>query len=366
MIDEKKKKGYEYIFYEFLRECKDYEIPRNREMNELVKNVPYYAVLDGQQRLTALNIALRGYITTKEKVEKNEIDVNKYLCVNLASNSSKKEINEEDDIETYFDIKFLSTNELKSEKYKYWRKFNHIISSITKIDDTYTYADTIDTEDTNTKRLIEKNLGRVFNSLYNNNIYYYEIPEVTDMDEILNIFIRVNSGGEILQMTDLLFSTIINRFQNARDEIDDFIDLINRKEKGKIFNFTIDFVMRTCFYLIGESINMKVKNFTETNINKIMEQWDKIKLAFTRTVDLLENKHFNDSNISSYNVIMPIILYAYNKNRDFKNEKEINEIYKYFVIGQVNRIFGGSSNSILERIRNNINNMKGDFELKKL
>ena len=48
-----------------------------------------------------------------------------------------------------------------------------------------------------------------------------------DLDDILKIFIRVNSGGTILSKTDLLFSTIVATWENGRDEIETFLKDLN-------------------------------------------------------------------------------------------------------------------------------------------
>ena len=72
---------------------------------------------------------------------------------------------------------------------------------------------------------------------------YYEIDD-PDLDNILDIFVRVNSGGTVLSKSDLLFSTIVAHWQNGREEIEDFLKAINNK--GRKFWFDNDFIMRCC------------------------------------------------------------------------------------------------------------------------
>ena len=244
-------KEYKYIFYKFIQNCTDYEVPENDEMGSLKKSVPYFAVLDGQQRLTSLNIAINGELTSKITINKVKVPVAKRLCINLSKEPKLTE-NDDEDVSTYFEMKFLSKDEREKEEYRLWRSFNDIVTSIEKEDDIYDFIDSMNIKEKKQERIIQKNLTKIYEAFYEKNIYYYKIPETMEMNDILDIFIRVNSGGEVLQMTDLLFSTIIKKWPDARNEIDDFINIINKVDEGKKFNFNTDFVMRTCFYLIDE------------------------------------------------------------------------------------------------------------------
>lgn len=59
-----------YSFYRFINTYNDLDKSGNQKI-QTFKDIDYKAVLDGQQRLTALNIALNGYLETK-KVKKSK------------------------------------------------------------------------------------------------------------------------------------------------------------------------------------------------------------------------------------------------------------------------------------------------------
>ncbi len=95
---------------------------------------------------------------------------------------------------------------------------------------------------------------------------------------MLNIFIRVNSGGTILSYSDLLLSIATARWKtkDARDEITRFVDDINQIGEG--FKFDKDFVMKSCLVLSDISdISFKGNNFNLSNMSIIEDNWDKIK-----------------------------------------------------------------------------------------
>src|ERR1700676_1408942 len=60
----------EYEFYEFIRDYHELKHHHNQKA-EFIDQREVTAILDGQQRLTALNIGLRGSYATKVKWKKN-------------------------------------------------------------------------------------------------------------------------------------------------------------------------------------------------------------------------------------------------------------------------------------------------------
>jgi len=52
------------------------------------------------------------------------------------------------------------------------------------------------------------------------------------LDEVLDIFVRVNSAGKPLSKTDLLFSTIVAHWEKGREEIEAFLERINSLGNG--------------------------------------------------------------------------------------------------------------------------------------
>ena len=348
-----------YTFYKFINIFNEKQINENEKIEAFESQVDnYIAVLDGQQRITALNIAINGWIEAKKnKYGRNSDITKKILYINII-NSPKKE--KEDD-ELYYEMEFIREEEKEYYENKYWRPLNEIRN----INPDYieTYIKNIKIPDKDILRAYEniKHITDIFNDP--NRMPHYLIRS-EDMDMVLELFVRVNSGGQVLQKSDLLFSTIIASWDGGREEIDKLIDTINRKEKGGIFKFNIDYIMRTCLYLLDKSLDMKVGNFKKDNtINDIMSKWNNIKEAIENTVDFLEERKFNDSNITSYNAIMPIIYYIY-KGGNYKDLETKNELYKYFVIAQLKQVFGGASNSTLKDVRKALVIDENKFELK--
>ncbi|MCZ9313283.1 MAG: hypothetical protein O0V67_07880 [Methanocorpusculum sp.] len=88
-------------------------------------------------------------------------------------------------------------------------------------------------------------LSRLYNVIHTQpSITYYKEKSV-ELDKVLNIFIRVNSGGTILSYSDLLLSIATVQWENydAREEITELVDEINAIGNG--FNVNKDFMLKS-------------------------------------------------------------------------------------------------------------------------
>lgn len=85
-----------------------------------------------------------------------------------------------------------------------------------------------------------KTLYKLHAIIHVNKIISYYLEQSTELDKVLNIFIRVNSGGTTLSYSDLLlfFATAQWENRDAREEIHSFVDEIN--EIGRGFNINKD------------------------------------------------------------------------------------------------------------------------------
>ena len=196
-------------------------------------------------------------------------------------------------------------------------------------------------------KIAKDNISILHKRLFEEEIINYFEVESDSIDSVLDIFVRVNSGGTVLSKSDLLYSTIVSHWDKARDEIDDLLSEIN--EMGEGFKFSNDFIMRTCLYVLDLSVTLKVETFKKDSVIKIRDNWDTIKNAIKQTVSVLNEFGFNSENILSYVAVSPMVYYLYKGGKLDADSKE--ELRKYIVIAQLKQIFGTASNSALTSIR---------------
>lgn len=341
-------KAKEYVFYEFI---KNYH-PRksNNEkatINTSIENVT--GVLDGQQRLTSLYLSLYGTYTEKIPGKwGNNPDAwqSKSLYLNLIPN-----IDEYDDFK--YEFKFLTFEEsLENDDSKIWYEVSRVIKWGKNIsnNESKDYKDIkkanpdvkLDKETIlDTLKLLHK---RIFKDDY---LTYFNLNNM-DIDAVLDIFIRVNSGGTKLTKSDLLMSTITVSWDEARDKVDDLLDSIN----GNNFNFDIDFVMRTALVILDRPILFKVKSFNQDTVQQIEQEWDNISSAIKKTIGILRELGFNEKNLTSKNSIIPIVYYVY-KGGNTK-DKVRKEIKLYLQTALISKLFGSHGDHVLGKIRSEL------------
>ncbi len=343
-----------YSMYEFIKNYHQRDAYINLPAPNPITKENIIAVLDGQQRLTSLFIALQGSLAMKlprKRWDSNDAFPQKELYLNL---KSKKE---SVDDEVTYEFCFLTKEDAKKESENIlWYKVKNILTFETSDD---VQIELISKNGWNNDIVIMKNLLALHRSLVTEKIInYYEIKK-DSIDEVLDIFIRVNSGGTVLSKSDLLFSTIVSHWDDAREEIEKLLKIIN--EIGDGFRFTNDFIMRTCVYLLDLPVTLKVETFKRESVMKIKDNWDDIRESIITIVKLLNEFGFNFENIISYVAITPMIYYKFKGGQLDSCSK--NELRKYIVVAQVKQIFGTASNSALTSIRDVLSNGYLDFKL---
>ena len=344
----------DYSMYEFI---KDYH------ERDLYKNPPapqpfpigsdedsLWAVLDGQQRLTSLYIALQGSISRKlpnKRWKNDDAFPPKELYFNLYSQKL-----EDDDIS--YEFKFLTEAEAKKEQENVlWFRVKDILRYEKQ---AQLVTDLIMKNGWNTNTLVMENISLLHERIVNDPIINYFEVDADSIDSVLDIFVRVNAGGMVLSKSDLLFSTIVSHWDKARDEIDALLEQINKIGEG--FSFNNDFIMRTCLYVLDMPVNLKVETFKKESVQNIRDNWNLIRQSIKDTADLLCEFGFSSENMISYVAVSPMVYYRFKGGR--YDEKSKMELRKYIVISQVKQIFGTASNSALINIRTALENGSKD------
>ena len=180
-----------------------------------------------------------------------------------------------------------------------------------------------------------------------------------DYDKVVEIFVRTNTGGKKLEYSDILLSKATAKWENlnAREELNNFTDAINKIGNG--YSFDKDFVLKGCLYLTEDlPIKYKVANFTKDNLVKIEKNWENIKNYIEESIRLVYRFGFNDKNLTSSGVLLPISLYL--KKEGFKNYsnssnknhfKDQKNIATWLILVLLKNIFGSSSDTVLSNTK---------------
>ncbi|WP_232258010.1 DUF262 domain-containing protein [Helicobacter pylori] len=175
-------------------------------------------------------------------------------------------------------------------------------------------------------------------------ISFFEETE-KDLDKVLNIFIRVNSGGVELSYSDLLMSILTASFSSdIRERMKELVDAL--KDKG-FSNMKQDQVLKTCLLLVGSNTEFKLKNFNKPNIKKIEENWEKITESIYNAAKLLETFGYAGYLGSAY--ILSSLAYFYFLNSKM-NESDKEQALKFVRNAQITSYFSNSTDTKLSAI----------------
>jgi uncharacterized protein with ParB-like and HNH nuclease domain len=187
------------------------------------------AVLDGQQRLTSIYLGLKGTYAYKLKylARSNE---NAYPVRKLYLNLLESPIENDNE----YDFRFLSEKEVQNNKNTYWFEVGKILDMqddgdvALYVGENISYSEEFDYTKEQYKFAINA-LSRLYNVINKAGTISYYKEKTEKLDKVLNIFIRVNSGGTKLSYSDLLLSIASAQWENhdAREEIIEFVDDIN-------------------------------------------------------------------------------------------------------------------------------------------
>ncbi|USR65326.1 DUF262 domain-containing protein [Providencia stuartii] len=364
-VDKNKIKDFQ--FYEFLNKYHEKDNRHNRKA-EPSNDEDIIALLDGQQRMTSMYIALTG--TYAKKIPYYRWDSShafpaKKLYLNLLKRS--------DELETEYEFKFLTEKEAKPSEGYYWfecgailelnesRKLNKYLIQ-NKLMDTsiYTEAECDFASDT---------LFEFFNVIHQKGTISYYLEEGEELDKVLQIFIRINSGGTKLSYSDLLLSIATAQWKekDAREVIHEFVDSINQIGDG--FNFNKDIVLKSCLVLADFDVKFKVDNFTKENMVVIEQNWDKASAAMRSSIQLVSKLGFSRDNLAAANTIIPIAYFIFKNNfedtivHSSHRDGDRKAIKEWLARVLLKGTFGGQPDSIYPKMRDLINENLGKFPL---
>ncbi|GHR35643.1 hypothetical protein VN0464_11230 [Helicobacter pylori] len=192
-------------------------------------------------------------------------------------------------------------------------------------------------------------LGELKDAFHTKQLISFFEEKEKNLNKVLNIFIRVNSGGVKLSYSDLLMSILTASFSSdIREKMNELVDAL--KEKG-FPNVEQDQVLKTCLLLIGKDTTFELKNFDKNNVKEIEKNWKKITESIYDAAKLLETFGYAGHLGSAYILSSLAYFYFLNPKMD-KNDEE--QALKFVRNAQIIGYFGGSTDTRLSIISHSI------------
>jgi len=364
ITDESIKQNFK--FYTFIKDYARKFHEDNPDAPTQLLNNDFYAVIDGQQRLTSLYVGLIGTYRTKKPSKwwkDNEDSMpTRRLYLELSGPLSAAIDNEK-----MYNFRFLTQKELEEDQAAnpnhFWFKVGKILEFKTpSAVNAYAIENGLFENEFALATLVD-----LYNKVYKEETITYYVVDDQDQDKVLDVFLRTNSGGTPLSFSDLLMSIASANWTlfDARDEMRGVREEIYTYGSPS-FDVSQDFILKAILVLSDLDIRFKIENFGKTNIAIFESKWADIKKSLVATFRLLEQLGFNDSLLRAKNAAIPIAYYIYKNNladavvKTTYDAQDKKNIAKWLAMSLLKGIFGGQSDSILKTTRTVIKESSSD------
>lgn len=342
----------EFAFYEFIREYHERDHSRCEPHDSKHESSGLTAILDGQQRLTSLYIGLRGSfadkLPRKHRTKPDAYPVRR-LFLNITRDAAENELG------VKYDFRFL-TPERAKEKNPDGSVFFEVGKILSMNSGPEMHEHLVDLglgTDKNAFRVLD----RLHEVVRRDPLINYYLEEEQDLDKVLNIFIRVNSGGTELSYSDLLLSIATAKWSDldARQTINGLVDELNKLG----FAFDKDLVLKAGLYLIdAPNVQFKVTNFNAKNMAALEHSWKEIREYLLRTAKLLADFGLQVDTLVANSVAIPLAFFLFRRKATdayltasaFKTERE--EVRRWVLRSLLKRgIWGSGLDTLLVALR---------------
>lgn len=363
-----------YKFFEFMqsfdaqdnKRLKPFDIPVSKTLT---------VVLDGQQRLTSLVIGMLGFRADRAK-GKWASNPNAYPKKRLYLNLAGK-YHGQDDLDREYDFRFLTDAEAAEQRVPPEKGYPDRPATWFAVRKVLEFREGSDVD---TEKLMRYNsesqlsswgggtLAKLCNVLLKNQVVHYFREDEQSLNRVLNVFVRLNSGGIALSYSDLLLSIASAQWKNdAREAIYGLLDDLN--DLGQGFEFDKDFVLKSALVLTDlPDIGFNVDNFGKSNTEAIESGWEKnVRDPLMRAAELAATFGYHGKTLTSSNVLIPIAYYLRSLGSPGgfstapKYSQERAKLRQWLISGLLKSVFSAKTDTLLAAVRSVIrdNTAKG-------
>lgn len=155
-----------------------------------------------------------------------------------------------------------------------------------------------------------------------------ESPDRKSESDVLEAFVRINREGTPLSRSDLIFSMLKLQWKETAETLPEFVDNIN---EGNSFELDSDFVIRCLFAVsdLGTKFNIDLLR-KKSNVQKIKRNFQECCNAIRSTVDFVQNECWIASSrlLGGYYNLVPVVYYLFHTQNHQVPNSEIDRVRK--------------------------------------
>jgi len=359
--------GQSFKVYKFSEEY-DINSDNIQVCEPYAKSTELNYVIDGQQRLTALYLGLKGVRINKKKQKE-------YLCMDALYHDATE--NEQDDgYKIKYQFKFKTEEDVKVDNEKnnrYWVRIKDlfavdgrdIFQTAKKFKDFIGFRYDVVAQKIGHEQaeLISEKIAELHTKISHTK-FHIETLNIK-LEKVVDVFIRLNDGGVKLEKSDLMLSFITNISNDFRDKI---TNLVKELKIGKILNK--DFFLKASLTILTDlEPKFEISNFKKDVVNDIFTNFDKLSEAIKNTEKMLCRYGFDEASIPSRNALIPIVYFFFKKekNESFSYSTDKRDIESHFEIiewlcrASISSLFSSASDGMLKKIKYELKDNNFDF-----
>lgn len=185
------------------------------------------------------------------------------------------------------------------------------------------------------QKRVRRNFGQMLSLLREDKHFWIqELDGVANnytYSTVLDIFVRVNSGGTKLDASDLMFAAMKEGWDEIEGAIEDTTELLNSTNIG----FDKTFPLKCLLVVHGRGAEASAEKFTGVEGTKLLEDmkvnWDKAEAAFQELRDFLKTdlKVYAEKVVRSHNSFIPLFDYLYYNPKPTEVSRALMRGYYY-------------------------------------
>lgn len=149
---------------------------------------------------------------------------------------------------------------------------------------------------------------------------------------VLEIFVRVNSGGTKLDASDLMFAVMKEGWDEVEEKVEAVVDMLRSSTN---LPFDKDFVLKCLVLAHGRGPELNAAKFNSVDgeklLREISDEWDKAELAFQQLSDFItRDLHlFSEKVIRTYGSFIPLFDYLFHNPKPAETDRAMMRGYHY-------------------------------------
>jgi hypothetical protein len=185
--------------------------------------------------------------------------------------------------------------------------------------------------------------------------------------EVLDIFVRVNSGGTKLEASDLMFAVMKEAWDDVEARVECVVDMLR---SSTALSFDKDFVLKCLVVAHGRGAELNAEKFNSADGEKLLDDislnWDQAEGAFQELTDFISNDlHlFSDKVVRTYGSFIPLFDFLYHNPKPSETQRALMRGYHYKA--QLFGWFRAQTDNIINALHTRVGKTLPEFPLQEI